>query len=145
MGMYEGKFVKARIKPLCRYGQYRGKGSITIDEDGMTISGKHVYTMGQRWGFGLLLFFGLLILTLGTFAPGFLIIYLIVEFAWLKKEDARVSFGEVRAVASNPKRQYVAIEFGGNKCTTPVVLMTPQWQEIQALLELKRPQEAPQR
>lgn len=144
MEKYDGKFMKARIKPLNGYGQYRGTGSLTIDDTGMTISGKHVYTLGQRWGFGLLLFFGVLILTLGIFAPGVLLIYPIVEYAWLKKEDIRVNFGQIRKVAVNPKKQHVAIEFEGNKYTTPVVLMTPKWQEIQSLLEAKKPPALPQ-
>ena len=137
MEKFDGKFVKVRFKTIGGYGQYRGQGSIIIDSDGITICGKHVYTLGQRWGFGLLLFFGILLITLGTFAPGILIIYPIVEYVWLKKEDIRVPFDQRRKVAANPKKQQVAIAFEGKKYTTPIVLITPKWMELQTILKEK--------
>lgn len=118
-------------------GMYLWNHTRTNEADGITICGRQVYTLDQRWGFGLLLSFGILVLTLGTFAPGVLIIYPIVEYAWLKKEELRVPFGKIRKVAEDSQKQRIAIEFEGNKYTTPIVIMTPRWHELQAILKKK--------
>ena len=126
----EGRFAKKRVKPLKQYGQYRGAGRLEVNDAGLQIVGKHVYSLGARWGFGLALFFALLIVTAGTFAPGILLIYPIVEYWWLKKESLVVPFSAITGLATDDSKQLVAVTFEGHPHCSPVVLKTPNWQSI---------------
>jgi hypothetical protein len=122
----QGRFRKARVRPLKKYGQYRGRGQLEVGPNVVTIRGKHVYSLGARWGLGLTLFFGSLILTMGAFAPGFILIYLIVEYWWLKKEDRTVLFSSITGVALDATRQLLAIEFLTYDGGSAVVLKSPE-------------------
>jgi len=53
----EGKFRKVRVKALGRkeYGRYRGKGKLIINDEGITIEGRHVRSIGARLGIAALL------------------------------------------------------------------------------------------
>jgi hypothetical protein len=136
---FYGKFRKVRMKPFKAYGNYRGEGRIEFTGDGLRICGRHVMSMGARWGIGLALFFGLLVLTMGTFAPGVIPLYLILEYVWLKREDTTVPFCNVIGYASDPKRSLVGIDFHGPEWCRPVVLKSERWQELAAMLRQKMP------
>jgi hypothetical protein len=125
-----GKFVKVAVKGMPKMGQYRGKGTIAVTPTGIIISGSHVYTMGQRWAFGLALWIGILILTGGKFAPGFVLIYLAVEYQWLKKGNQTISLNRIRAVKAVPEKNLIAIQFIGTPWETPIVLKSKDWQPV---------------
>jgi hypothetical protein len=136
-----GKFVKIAVKgmPKKKTGQYRGKGTIAVTPTGIMISGSHVYTMGQRWAFGLALWIGILILTGGKFAPGFLLIYLAVEYQWLTKGNQTISFNRIKAFKSVPEKNLVAIHFIGTPWETPLVLKSDDWQSVYDALVARVP------
>ena len=136
---FSGKFRKVKIKPLRNFGNYRGQGTIEVSDDSLRIYGRHVLSMGARWGIGLALFFGFLILTLGMFAPGIIPLYLIMEYVWLKREDIKVPFSNVIHYVSSPKKSLVGIDFHGDKYCRPVVLRSENWQELLAMLRQKMP------
>lgn len=130
MAEASGKYVKEFVRGMRKHGQYRGAGSLTVTATGLAITGKHVYSLGQRWAFGVALSVGILILTLGTFAPGILLMYPVVEYLWLKNGDQIVSFERVEAYNAIPEKNLIAIQFRGTPWEAPVVMRTPQWREI---------------
>ena len=131
---YHGKYRKVRIKPFKGYGHYRGEGSIEFTDDGLRICGRHVLSLGARWGIGLAIFFGFAIVTAGMFAPGFIIIYLIMEYVWLRREDIVVPYSNVIHYVSDPKKCLVGVDYHGPKWCSPVVLKSDKWSEITAKL-----------
>jgi len=137
--IFQGKFRKMRIKPMKEYGNYRGEGFIEINNENFRISGRHVHSLGFRWGWGLVIFFGMLLVTAGAFAPGLIPLYLIMEYAWLKREDTIVPFSDVNSYVSDMKRHLIAIDFRGNRWCRPVVLRTESWQDLLAILRQKVP------
>ena len=134
MESFYGKYRKVRIKPLKDYGNYRGEGKIEFTDDGLRISGRHVMSLGARWGIGLAIFFGLLIVTAGAFAPGFIHIYLIMEYVWLKREDTIVPYSNVIRYVADSKKCLVGIDYHGPQWCKPVVLKSDKWSEILAKL-----------
>lgn len=134
-----GKFRKLRIEPLRRVGQYRGEGALTFGNDGFRVSGRHVLSMDVRWGIGLSLFVGILIVTGGLFAPGWIPLYLLVEYVWLTREDLSVRFDDVQGFAADARRELIAIAFAGSSWCSPVVLKTPHWRQAFELLQARAP------
>src|SRR5205809_125672 len=99
-----GKFVKVFVRGMRKHGQYRGDGGIDVTDTGVELRGRHVYSLGQRWGFGLGVAVGILILTFGTFAPGILLMYPVVEYLWLKKGDQVVPFDRIEGYNAVPEK-----------------------------------------
>jgi len=136
-----GKFRKVKVSPIDRYGQYRGEGSIQLIPEGLKINGRHVFTMGSRWGIGLGLFFGSLILSTavtggaGYCAPGFIPIYFLVEYFLLKREELLVPYSKITRLGADERHALVGIEFDGEPNCTPVALHTPNWKSVLAALQ----------
>lgn len=126
----EGHFEKRLARPAKQYGQYRGPGLLEVDDAGLRIVGKHVHSLRARWGFGLALVFGSLVLTLGAFAPGFLLVYPIVEYWWLKREELHVPFSAITGVGVDESQTTVAVSFDGHPWCSPVVLKSPKWRQL---------------
>lgn len=129
-GTASGRFVKKLVHGMRKHGQYRGDGAISVSDHGMAISGRHVYSLGQRWLFGIALAIGLLIVTLGTFMPGILLLYPVVEYLWLKKGDQLITFDRIEAFHAVPEKNLIAIQFRGTPWEAPAVLRTPEWKVI---------------
>ena len=125
-----GKFVKQFVRGMRKHGQYRGDGFLSVTPGGLAITGKHVYSLGQRWLFGLALAIGVLVLTFGMFAPGLLLIYPVVEYVWLRKGDQVVPYSRIEAYNAVPEKNLIAIQFHGTPWEAPVVMRTPDWREI---------------
>ncbi|HYC59328.1 MAG TPA: hypothetical protein VEK79_07160 [Thermoanaerobaculia bacterium] len=69
---------------------------------------------------------GIVILTLGTFAPGMLLIYPVVEYVWLRKGEQVVPYSRIEAYNAIPEKNLIAIQFHGTPWEAPVVLRTPE-------------------
>jgi len=126
----EGKFVKKRLKPIRRYGQFRGEGRIVLSDAGIRIQGKHVFSLGARWAFGLVIWVVVVVLSAGTLIPGILLMYPIVEYWWLRKETLSFPYSSVKEVVVDEARQLVALDFQGSRWCTPAVLRSPDWQAL---------------
>jgi hypothetical protein len=129
-GTASGKFVKKLVRGMKKHGQYRGAGAVEVTPAGVAITGRHVYSLGQRWLFGIAIAIGTIVVTLGTFAPGILLVYPIVEYVWLKKGDQIVAFDRIEAYNAVPDQSLIAIQFTGTSWEAPVVLKTDQWRVI---------------
>jgi hypothetical protein len=125
-----GSFVKVRVNGMRKHGQYRGAGSIEVLDSGVALTGKHVFSLGQRWLFGILLSVGIVILTAGMFAPGIILLYPVVEYVWLKRGDQIVTFDRVEAYNAVPEKNVIAIQFKGTPWEAPAVMRTPDWQSV---------------
>jgi hypothetical protein len=137
----QGKFRKVCIKALSNgYGMYRGQGGLAVDHEGITIAGRHVKSLGARWGIGVLLFVGTAICTLGTFAIGIIPIYFLVEYAILNHEHVFIPWAKVRKYAFDRKRQLVGIDFEGPKWTSPTVMRTPDIARVAQALRHNAPE-----
>lgn len=126
--MVSGKFVKESVRGMRKHGQYRGDGSLELTATGISITGKHVYSLGQRWAFGFFLAVVIVVGTFGTVAPGILLLYPVVEYLWLKDGNQEVTFDRIVSYNAVPAKQLIAIEFRGTPWETPAVLRTPDWQ-----------------
>ena len=136
---FEGKFKKACIKELGikEYGKYRGNGKVIIDDEGVKIEGRHVKSLGSRWGIGILLVFASGMLTGGAVFLGFIPIYLLVEYVFLKKENLVIPWGKIRKYAFVPKKKLVALDFDGPPNTSPAVIQMFSLTQIAIALRSK--------
>jgi hypothetical protein len=125
--MVEGRFVKARVEPVAGYGRYRGRGRLELRDEALHIEGRHVYPLAARWVVGLGIFFASIVATLGLLALGLVAIYLIVEYAWLKREDLDVPYTAITGLTTDAPRGLVAVGFDGREWCSPVVLRCRDW------------------
>ena len=132
----DGKFRKVKIRQLGRYGMYRGRGSIEIGEEGVKISGSHVYPVGTRWAIGIGICVASAIVTFGYIVLGIIPVYLLVEYVFLKKEEISVPWSSLKQFAAHPSRKLVGLNWDGPKWCNPVALKTDNWKDaIRALRE----------
>jgi hypothetical protein len=138
----EGKFRKVRVKALGmkQYGRYRGQGKLTIDDEGIKIEGRHVKSIGARWGIGILLVIASAIVTMGAVVLGFIPVYLLVEYAILNRENLSIPWAKVRKYAFVPKQKLVALDFEGPEWTSPAVMRTEDLARIAQALREKAPE-----
>jgi hypothetical protein len=109
-----GKFRKARVKPMERYGTYRGEGTLTVDGDGgVAIEGRRVKPPGQRIAIALAIMVGVGILTGGAILLGVIPLYLIVEYGILDRANCRLNWSEIVEYAHDPKRQLISFRVEG--------------------------------
>lgn len=140
-----GKFRKVRFKALGAYGRYRGEGRLSVSDEGLTIAGRHVYSMGSRWAMALGLVVASVILSLtmsagsAWVAPGLIPLYLFVEYVWLKREELQIPWTDVKRFTTDPAGELLAIEFEGPGWTSPVVLKTGRWRELAGWLRQRVP------
>jgi len=134
-----GKFVKVLLPWLSFHGLYRGEGKIEVSDQGVAFLGRHVYSLAARWAFGVGLAIAILVLTLGTFAPGILLLYPIVEYVWLKEENILVPFEDITAYSVKAKRKLVGIEFQGYPWCSPAVMKSEEWDKLVAALDRHLP------
>lgn len=122
----EGRFCKVRIKALGmnEYGRYRGRGKLTIDDEGIKIEGRHVKSLRARWGIGILLVIASGVLTGGAIILGFIPVFLLMEYVILSRENLSIPWSKVRKYAFDPYRQLAAIAFDGSEWTSPAVINT---------------------
>jgi hypothetical protein len=125
-----GSFVKVLVNGMRKHGQYRGAGSIEVLDGGVALTGKHVFSLGQRWLFAILISVGILILSVGTFAPGIILLYPLVEYVWLKRADQLVPFDRVEAYNAVPEKNLIAIQFKGTPWEAPAVMRSPEWRSV---------------
>ncbi len=140
-----GKFRKVKVRPILRPGQYRGEGIMQAGEEGLFIQGRHVLSMGARWGIGLAIFFGFLLITLAAsgggfyFAPGLIPLYFLMEYGILKRENLKVPYSDIHLYSAVPSQNLIGIEFRGDPYCSPVAMRTDQWKEIYDILQKKVP------
>jgi hypothetical protein len=58
------------------------------------------------------------------------VIYPIVEYWWLKKENLVVPFSAITGLATDDSKRLVAVTFEDHPHCSPVVLKTPNWKGI---------------
>jgi hypothetical protein len=130
-----------RIKKLVKkFGMYRGQGRITMDDSGITVEGRHVRSIGARWGIGILIVIASGILTGGAVILGIIPVYLLVEYVILTRENISISWDELTHYCVDPKRKLVGLEFQGPDWTSPAILRTEQFKDLVNKLRAKAPE-----
>jgi hypothetical protein len=125
------RFRKVMIKPIKRYGAYRGAGTLRLDRSGIGVTGKHVRSVAIRWAIGLGLFAVCLVLTAGRLAPGFIPLYFLLEYGLLEDGNRHIPWTNVTRFASQPSKLRVAIETSSaEKNENPLVFSCDQSQEV---------------
>jgi hypothetical protein len=137
-----GKFHKAQVKAMGmkEYGMYRGNGTLTIDDEGIKIEGRHVKSLGVRVLIGILIVIGSAIATVGAVILGIIPVYLLVEYVILTRENLVIPWARVRKYAFDPKRKRVALDFEGPEWTSPAVLRTPDLARVAQALRERAPE-----
>jgi hypothetical protein len=125
-----GKFVKIVVEGTPKAGQYRGQGKLEVTPSGLVVTGAHVYSLGQRWLFAIGITVLIAVLTAGTFAPGILLLYGVVEYLWLKKGNQTIPFNRIQAYKTVPKKKLIAIQFKGTPWETPIVMKSEHWRVL---------------
>lgn len=109
-----GRFRKARVKPLKKYGTYRGAGTITAHPvEGLTIEGRRVKPAVTRVLLGLAIIAGTLVLSGGKFAVGFIPVYVFMEYVWLDRANARIPWSSVETYADSARSKLIAFRVAG--------------------------------
>lgn len=126
----EGRFVRKRLRGMAKAGQYRGRGKIEITSGGVAIQGRHVFSLGQRWTFAVLVFLGIAVLTGGAASLGAIPLYLIANYVWLKRHDQLIAFSSVEAFRAVPNERLLALQFTGTHWESPAVLRTSEWRRV---------------
>ena len=140
---FAGTFKKLRYDKK-RYGAFRGGGRVEVYEPGLRIMGRHVFPAQQR---ALIIvatiigFFGLVYLATGRIGiPGIIILYVLVEYVFLKREVIDVPWDQVSSFVVDAKRKAVGIEFtSGGEGTSPAVLVSPRFEQLAAYLRAQIP------
>ena len=138
------RFRKVLIKPIKRYGAYRGAGILRLDQSGVHVTGKHVRPMATRWLIGLGLFAVCLVLTGGKLAPGFIPLYFLLEYGLLENGNRHIPWIGVTRFTSQAPKQRIAIETNSpEKNKNPLVFSCDHWTEVlQALRKFAPGREA---
>ncbi len=110
-----------------------------MNDDGITIEGRHVKSMGVRWGIGFLIMLASGILSRGAIVLGIIPVYLLVEYVILKRENITIPWEKLRAYAVNPKKKLIGLDFEGSGGTSPAIIQTEQFQDIAAKLRSRVP------
>lgn len=76
---------------------------------------------------------------MGAIVLGFLPVYLLVEYAILKRENLSIPWAKVRKYAFDPKRQLIALDFEGPEWTSPSVIRTANLSRVAEALREKAP------
>lgn len=135
-----GRFRKSKVKPMKRYGAYRGTGSLRVDQSGLHVTGKHVRPTGTRWLIGLAIFAACLILSGGRLFVGFIPLYFLLEYGLLERGDRTIPWTSVAKVAWREEKKLVAIETdSAEKHDNPLVFASDQWQDIIRALKAYAP------
>lgn len=150
-------FVKRRVLPIPRYGKFRGRGQISIDESGLRIQGNRVYSFWMQALTGLLLFLGQVFLMIifmratGSDAysgqTGLGCLFLAVSYFapsyWIvRKENLAVPFSTISALAEDETKNLVSIAFTGYASCSPVVMTIEHREEALQLLKRGMPNSA---
>lgn len=141
-----GKFRKVAVRPLAGRGRYRGQGGMHVDEQGIKLFGRHVFSLGIRWGIALGIFFGFLFITIALtggqayFAPGLIPLYFLMEYGILKRENISIPYSALKGYAADPKGNLIAVSFEGSHWCTPAVMRTENWRDVLKTLREKVPQ-----
>lgn len=75
-----------------------------------------------------------------SFASALFLSNWIVEHVWLHKEEAIIPYSTVNKYVIQPRKNRIGIDYQGTRWTTPVVLQSNQWSDIQAILREKMPE-----
>lgn len=128
----EGKFRKVRMKALAKreYGRYRGQGRLTISHEGIRIEGRHVKSMGARWGIGILIMIASGILTGGAIILGIIPVYLLMEYAILTRKNITIPWTSLQKYAFDIRHGLVGILFEGPDWTSPAIIRTTDLAQI---------------
>lgn len=141
-GVIRGTFMKYRVAPLDRHGQWRNSGSVEVSPEGITVEGAHVWPLSRRWIVisALLLLDVVLLITSGIWLFGEIAMYLLVEYVTLTKERRSYPWSQVRSYAADQKRSAVAIDVVDDKYRTPFVLRSTYQAELLRLLHANAPE-----
>jgi len=136
-----GKYRKVRLPALNKraYGVYRGTGSLLLEDGGIRVKGKHVYSLGVRWGIGIAIAVISVVITGGALMLGIIPIYLLVEYVFLKKEEITVPWDKIQNFGVDPRRKLVGVTFDGPPATSPIMYVSDEWNDIALKLRERIP------
>ena len=126
-------FKRQRVQGISSFGRWRGSGSISFSDKGLTISGKHIQSYGKRLSIALGITVVGMIFTAGAFAPGFLIIYPLLEFVFLDDETIDIPWNGLDSWAIQGDRMGISVR--DLTYRNPIVFVPNDLQKAQKLFE----------
>ena len=135
------KFQKVMIKPIKRYGAYRGAGTLRLYQSGIDVTGKHVRPVAMRWLIGLGVFGAVLLLTGGRLFVGFIPLYFLLEYGLLIAGNRHIPWSSVTRFTSHASKGRIAIETDSpKKNENPLVFSCDHWRDVLQVLRTLAPQ-----
>ena len=134
-----GRFRKERVKPIKRYGAYRGDGDLWVEDAGLRVRGRHVRTLGARWLIGLGIFVVCAVVTRGLLAPGFIPLYFLMEYGLLLDGARFIPWDDVVGFAASERKGLVSIATNDQHHLQPLVLRTEHWAALRDALRAHVP------
>ena len=127
------------VPPIRQTGRFSGRGTLTAQENGLTIQGDRTSRDWKRLAPSFA-FFAAAIVSLAMWPTSALPIAFLVAglFSTLNSaepDEVTIPWGSLRRVAVDEKAGFVAIEFEGASYRTPAVARTQEWRDIVAAIE----------
>jgi hypothetical protein len=136
----EGIFYPKKINILGRNGQWRRKGFIEANNDGVRIVGHYLLPTGIRWLIIIGIMLGSAILTFGFFMIGIIPAYLIANYITVKIGDLFIPYNLLQNYGADAYAKIIGFNLATHPECSPVIFFSSNWREIYSLLRKKIPE-----
>jgi hypothetical protein len=136
----EGIYYPKKINGLGRNGQWRRKGFIEANHEGVRIVGHYLLSTGVRWLIIIGMMVGSAILTLGFLMIGIIPAYIIANYVTVKKGDLFIPYHSIQNFGADSFGKLIGINLATYPECTPVILYSSQWDAMYSFLRTKMPE-----
>jgi hypothetical protein len=116
-----------------KYSKFRGKGSISIDNEKIIIVGKRIFHPPALRGF-MMLFLSAMPSIISKnyliFLPLLLISYYVFQYVILKSEYLSLKWEQIKDFEIDSRKITIAFSIENNPSCSPVVFKSPKFEEI---------------
>jgi hypothetical protein len=126
-----------------KYSKFRGKGTISFDDETLTVRGKRIHSPMLLRGFIVLLLSATMVTIFRTnylYYPLLLVSYYLVQFVILKKEALVLKWGQIGKFEVNSKKNTIAFSIDNCPSCSPVFFKSPDFDEIAFVFQKNIPQ-----
>jgi hypothetical protein len=136
----EGTFYSKTISALGRRGQWRRKGFIEVNHDGIRVVGHYLLPTGVRWTLIVGMMVGSAILTSGFLMIGIIPAYLVANYVTVRRGDFSIPFDLIESFGADPLSRMVGFNLADYPGCSPAVFCSSKWNELYFLLRTRIPE-----
>ncbi len=116
-----------------KYSKFRGKGTISFDDETITVRGKRIHSPMLLRGFIVLVLSGTMVMLFRSnylYYPLLLVSYYLIQYAILKNEDLCLKWDQIGKFEVNSKKKTIAFSIDNCPSCSPVFFTSPDFDEI---------------